>query len=217
MDEPYRLFTSRAEFRLLLRQDNAVERLGPVAQAAGLLTTEQEEQLAARTKAREKIRSWFVNQTLTPGEANVHLETVGSSRIGEPVRAAELLRRPEVGAGGLLEVGGVSDLADGAEGVELLGSVEMEIKYSGYVQRERERAERLRGQEEFRISGDAPFGSFATLSVEAREKLSRIRPQTLGQAGRIPGVSPADLQNLILEIKRWRRRSGVREEEAGVP
>ena len=88
---------------------------------------------------------------------------------------------------------------------ELLHAVEVEVKYEGYVLRERERAERLRKQAQFRLPEEAPFQEFATLSREAREKLSRIRPTNLAQAGRIPGVSPADLQNLVLEVKRWHR------------
>jgi hypothetical protein len=128
------------------------------------------------------------------------LERAGTSVVGAPVRAEELLRRPEVGAEALLRAAEVP-----SPGGEVLHAVETEVKYQGYVRRERARAERLREQARFRLSLDLPYGEMATLAREAREKLARIRPENLAQAGRIPGVSPADLQNLVLEVKRRRK------------
>ena len=208
VDEPYRLFTSRAEFRLLLRQDNAASRLGPRAREVGLLTGEQRVALRTRLQRRERILSWFRETPLSPPMVNPLLVRSDSTEISESTRAVELLRRPEVKARELVEVAGVAELAEDAS--DVLAAVEVELKYEGYVKREMERAEVMRRQADFRLAEDLPYPRFATLSHEAREKLSRIRPSTLAQAGRVPGVSPADLQNLMMEVLRWRRgTSGV--------
>jgi tRNA uridine 5-carboxymethylaminomethyl modification enzyme len=205
VDEPYRLFTSRAEYRLLLRQDNAAERLGPLALSIGLLTPEQAWALEARRRTRERLVAWFRDTVLSPEAAAPVLEGAGSAATNEPVRAEELLRRPEVSARALIRAGGLRGTNGDAEPEEeILHGVEVELKYAGYVRRERERAARLRAQAEFLIPEDTPFHRFRTLATEAREKLGRIRPAHLAQASRIPGVSPADLQNLVLEVKRWR-------------
>jgi tRNA uridine 5-carboxymethylaminomethyl modification enzyme len=202
VDEPYRLFTSRAEFRLLLRQDNAGARLGPLARDLGLLTAEQRLSLGDRLAREESVRVWFKDTSLQPGQVNQVLEAAEAGVISEPTRAAELLKRPRVGA---LELVRSVEGAFGEGGLEdVLTAVEVEIKYEGYVSREVERASRLKAQADFVLEEMLPYREFATLSFEAREKLNRVRPSNLAQAGRIPGVSPADLQNLIMEVKRWR-------------
>jgi tRNA uridine 5-carboxymethylaminomethyl modification enzyme len=215
VDEPYRLFTSRAEYRLLLRQDNAVERLGPLAQSVGLLTGEQASAMEARQRTRGKLVMWFRETVLPPAATAPVLEGAGSAPASEPARAEDLLRRPEVSARALLRAGGFQEATSSFEiEEEVLHGVEVEVKYAGYVRRERERADRLRTQAEFLLPEDTPFQRFRTLATEAREKLARIRPAHLAQAGRIPGVSPADLQNLVLEVKRWRRRGAAGELDA---
>jgi len=204
VDEPYRLFTSRAEFRLLLRQDNVVSRLGPMARELGLLTPVQEKSLEERLARRSRVMAWFTETVLSPEDANPALEGIGSSPVAEPTRAIDLLRRPEVDATTLAGVGATDFGEAGLE--DELAAVQVEIKYKGYVERERARAARLREQESFRLAENLPYGDFHTLSVEAREKLDRVRPATLGTAARIPGVSPADLQNLVMEVRRFRSR-----------
>ena len=201
VDEPYRLFTSRAEFRLLLRQDNAHRRLGPLAHDRGLLTPEQERALSARLAEEDRVLVWFRDTTVRPEAVRTTLEAAGSDTIAEPVRALELLRRPGVGAVDLLAAAG-----DSAPAVsqDVLAAVEVELKYEGYVARERERAAKLREHASFLLANDLPYNEFVTVSFEAREKLLRVRPETLAQAGRIPGVSPADLQNLVMEVRRRR-------------
>jgi len=206
VDEPYRLFTSRAEFRLLLRQDNAGRRLGPIARELGLLTEEQESALAERLTEEEGIRTWFAETALPPDAVNGILESADAGTIQEPVRAGELLKRPGVHASALAEVGRAPFESDHVE--DALTAVEVEVKYEGYVARETERAKKLREQAGFSLPEELPYLEFVTLSFEAREKLQRIRPGTLAQAGRIPGVSPADLQNLMMEVRRWRRGNG---------
>jgi len=202
VDEPYRLFTSRAEFRLLLRQDNALSRLGPLARDLGLLTREQGEALDERLSGEEEIRRWFRRTPLSPQVANGVLAVAGGAPISEPVRAVELLKRPGVGAETLAMAGGGPVV--GVVGRDALTAVEVEVKYEGYVGREVLRARRLREQAGFRLPEDLPYLELTTLSMEAREKLARIRPLTLAQAGRVPGVSPADLQNLMMEVRRRR-------------
>ena len=202
VDEPYRLFTSRAEFRLLLRQDNVAGRLGPVARELGLLTPDQTRVLEDRLDREASVRLWFEETALRPNAVNPLLESAGAGSIKEPVRAGELLKRPRVGAGELAEAGEAPFSGDGVR--DALTAVEVEVKYEGYVRREKERASRLQTQAEFVLEEELPYRGFVTLSFEAREKLLRIRPSNLAQAGRIPGVSPADLQNLMMEVKRWR-------------
>ena len=203
VDEPYRLFTSRAEFRLLLRQDNAPRRLGTEARRRGLLTEHQEEALRRRLEEEDRVGAWFRRTSIAPERVSGILEGAGSDGIREPTRAAELLKRPRVRAHALLEAVGAD--APGEVSQESLAAVEVELKYEGYVVRERERARRLREQAQFGLGEDLPYHEFVTLSHEAREKLSRVRPSTLAHAGRIPGVSPADLQNLVLEVRRLHR------------
>lgn len=202
VDEPYRLFTSRAEFRLLLRQDNAPRRLGVLARDRGLLTVGQSEALARRLAEEDRVMVWFDRTSVTPAQANPILVAADSAPLSQPVRAAELLRRPRVSGHALLAL---SDEPPETElAGEIVAAVEVELKYAGYVERERQRAARLRGQANFSLAEDLPYGDFVTLSFEAREKLVAVRPATLAQAGRIPGVSPADLQNLMLEVRKLR-------------
>ena len=215
VDEPYRLFTSRAEFRLLLRQDNAPGRLGTLARSIGLLTSEQEQALDARLREESRALVWFRDRPMPPDTANPVLEAAETAPIEHPVRARELLRRPGVTANALLDAA-----RDGPEfGADVLATVEIDAKYEGYVRRERDRAAKLRAQAEFEIPPDTPFGEFNTLSHEARQKLNEVRPSNLAQASRIPGVSPADLQNLVMEVRRgsWREPAARSARASGEP
>ena len=211
VDEPYRLFTSRAEFRLLLRQDNAPGRLGTLARSAGLLTAEQERSLEARLREESRAQAWFRDRAIRPDEANPVLAAADTAPIKRPVRARELLRRPGVTARALLDVAANAPAFNG----DVLATVETDTKYAGYVRRERDRATKLRSQAEFLIPPDAPLDEFTTLSHEARQKLGRVRPANLAQASRIPGVSPADLQNLVMEVRKRSRREAVPTGETG--
>jgi tRNA uridine 5-carboxymethylaminomethyl modification enzyme len=215
VDEPYRLFTSRAEFRLLLRQDNVVERLAPIAREKELLSREQVESEESRRMTREAVLDWFRGFRFSPESAHALLAAVGSPPIQESMTAEDLVRRPEVKADALAAAGKAPFLDEpGAR--DVLAAVEVEIKYEGYVRREAERAAKLRERAGFALSPDLPYRSFRTLSFESREKLDRLRPGTLAQAGRIPGVSPADLQNLVLEVRRLRRSRDSGSHASGV-
>ena len=206
VDEPYRLFTSRAEFRLLLRQDNALRRLAPLARDRGLLTARQQDAMHRRLAEEDRVMVWFKETLLKPDDVGGLLREAGTDPVADPTWAVDLLRRPGVTARRLYEVGGG---APGLAADDVFAAVEVELKYEGYVFRERQRAERLREHANYKLDNDLPYMDFATVSAEAREKLQRIRPETLAQAGRISGVSPADLQNLLLEVRRLRASQGV--------
>jgi tRNA uridine 5-carboxymethylaminomethyl modification enzyme len=202
VDEPYRLFTSRAEFRLLLRQDNALGRLGPKAAEIGLLSDEQRRILDSRLDLEEQAAEWARGTLAKPEAVNDYLEARGTSAISEPTALADLIKRPEVRLPDL--VGPEGPLSEeGTPDADALAAVEMKIKYAGYVAKERARAQRLHRQAEFKLPPDLPYLSLASLSTEARQKLDRIRPGTLAQAARIPGVAPSDLQNLMMELRKY--------------
>src|SRR5712664_3988834 len=201
VDEPYRLFTSRSEFRLLLRQDNALRRLAPLAERLGLLTVAERRVAARRFEEEEALLRVARATTITPGAASAVLADTGTS-LGEPERVASVARRPGVSLRALLEAAGVTVTAEAAA----VASAEIELKYDGYLAREREAAARLAELASFALPADLPYVEFKSLATEARQKLDRIRPTSLAQAARIPGVSPSDLHNLVVETARWHRR-----------
>ncbi len=199
VDEPYRLFTSRAEYRLLLRQDNALRRLFPLADRVGLLTPEESAIACDRLGAEDRAAGLAQELSIGPAAANPVLESAGSTPIAEPERIASLVRRPGVSLGALFMAAGVQSVDP-----EVCGSPEIELKYAGYLSREREAAARLAELDQLALPPDLPYRELTALSFEAREKLSRAQPATVGQAGRIPGVSPSDLQGLVLATLRFR-------------
>ena len=200
VDEPYRLFTSRAEHRLLLRQDNAVKRLMQLAVRLNLWSDEELRGVERRVASEAEILA-AASTTPVSLEVNALLEGLGERCITEPVRVLDLVRRPRVPLREVLELAGALPDAE----AEAWVSAEIEIKYAGYLAREREAAGRLGAMTEFQLPPGLPYGELASLSYEAREKLGRVQPTSLAQAGRIPGVSPADLQNLVVEVLRRRR------------
>ncbi len=201
VDEPYRLFTSRSEFRLLLRQDNALRRLAPLAQRLGLLTDVELRVAERRLAQEEEVLALARATTITPSAAAPVLASTGAG-LAAPERVASVARRPGVSLGALLEAAGLAPAVDEAA----VASAGIELKYDGYLAREREAAARLAELASFALPANLPYPDFQSLATEARQKLDRVRPTSLAQAARIPGVSPSDLHNLVVETLRWRRR-----------
>jgi tRNA uridine 5-carboxymethylaminomethyl modification enzyme len=202
VDEPYRLFTSRSEYRLTLRQDNALRRLHEIATAHGLLTDEERALANSRMSAEVAALALAASTCVSPGIANDWLGARGSRPLDHAVRASELAKRNEVTLSEVFDLCGVG----GELPRESLVSADLELKYAGYFARERAAAERMRAMGSFELSPDLPYETFNSLSFESRQKLLSIRPATLAQASGIPGVSPSDLQNLIVEIARVRHQ-----------
>jgi tRNA uridine 5-carboxymethylaminomethyl modification enzyme len=200
VDEPYRLFTSRSEFRLTVRQDNAISRLYPFAISLGLLTDTERRAFDARLQDEADLHRLARETSVTPAVIAPVLGAAGYGPLPHAVRANDLVKRNGVHLRDVLDAAGTTYPDDD----DALTTVELEIKYAGYFARERESATRLESLAAFRLPDEAPYEQMRSLSIEARSKLARRRPVTLAQAASIPGVSPADLQNLVLEVQRLR-------------
>jgi len=200
VDEPYRLFTSRSEFRLTVRQDNALRRLAPIAIELGMLT-EREQRIAERRFTMEAdARALAESTSVRPEQIAGLLTSAESAPIPHAMRVAEIAKRQNVSLAALFEAAGVGASLER----EALITTELELKYAGYFERERVQAEKMKRMGDFPLPATMPYAELRSLSTEARQKLADLRPRTLAQASRVPGVSPNDLQNLVLEIERRR-------------
>lgn len=209
-DEPYRMFPSRAEWRLLLREDNADLRLMPIGWKLGLVPEEQYRRLLEKKKLIEETLERLEGMKIRPiGSVNDKLRELGTSPIKGTVSLKELLKRPEVDFDHLA----VFDpfLHDIPKGVK--EEVAFRVKYEGYIRRHQEQVEKLRTMEGLRIPEDMDYSSIPGLSTEVKEKLERVRPKTLGQASRIPGITPAALMLLEVYIKREREQKRLLQSE----
>lgn len=201
VDEPYRLFTSRSEFRLTVRQNNALRRLAPVALALDAYTDSERAIVAARSRAERDASTLAERLSITPEQARPLLEHAGSQPLRHRVKIVEVARRQGVALADLLAAAG----AGASLPADAVTAVDLEIKYSGYFERERAQADRLRRMSEIALGESLDYAAMRSISIEARQKLSASRPATLAQAARIPGVRASDLQNLLIEIERGRR------------
>ncbi|HEV2672160.1 MAG TPA: tRNA uridine-5-carboxymethylaminomethyl(34) synthesis enzyme MnmG [Gemmatimonadales bacterium] len=201
VDEPYRLFTSRSEFRLLLRQDNALRRLLPLAERVGLLSAAELRAAERRLKEEEAVLDLARETAIAPAQADSVLAQSGTT-LRESERIAVVAKRPGVSLAALLSAANVGVGAT----TDAVLTAEIEIKYDGYLARERDAAARLAELASFSLPTELPYLDLHTLATEARQKLDRVRPTSLAQAARVPGVTPSDLHNLVLEATRWRRR-----------
>jgi tRNA uridine 5-carboxymethylaminomethyl modification enzyme len=200
VDEPYRLFTSRSEFRLTVRQDNAIRRLAPTAVALGLYDDAERAAAERRLAAEDEARMLADRTSVRPESVDALLRAVGSAPLTQPVRMVELARRQHVSLDALLGAAGVGASLPR----DAVVTAELEIKYAGYFAREREQADRLKRLGGFALDPTLPYATMQSLSFEARQKLATILPRTLAQAAGIPGVNPNDLQNLVIEVERRR-------------
>jgi tRNA uridine 5-carboxymethylaminomethyl modification enzyme len=196
--EPYRMFTSRAEYRILLRQDNADLRLTEAGHALGLASDERHERVSAKKNAITELTTTLKKLKLDPESTNPNLVDLNSSQIREKISAAHLLKRPEIGMTELNLVSNeIQELLRGYDD-EVIEETEIHMKYETYIDREQKLAEKIGTLENFRIRMDFDYDRVNALSSEAREKLKRIKPETLGQASRISGVSPSDISVLSI-------------------
>ena len=205
VDEPYRMFTSRAEYRILLRQDDADMRLTPLAHAIGLADDHRYEITETKRRHRDDLIDFCKRTTVTAAEIDPLLERVGSSKLSQSLPLHSLVLRPQLNMQLLTEA--LPWLAKKVESIpadlraETVEAAEVLMKYQGYIEREQMIADKLRRLEDVRIPDNYDFLSVAGLSTEARQKLDRIRPVTIGQASRIPGISPSDVNILLVLIR----------------
>jgi tRNA uridine 5-carboxymethylaminomethyl modification enzyme len=205
VDEPYRMFTSRAEYRILLRQDNADERLTVLSAKMGLATQERVELLSSKRELVNRLIDFLKTKSIAPGEINGFLMRSGTSALKQQVKLIDLARRPQVVLHELVqEVEGLKDIcADcGNRSGEIVEAAEIAIKYEGYILRERQMADKIKRLERIKLDENFDYGRLKSLSTEARQKLSRIKPTSIGQASRISGVSPSDISVLLIYMGR---------------
>jgi len=203
VQDPYRMFTSRAEYRILLRQDNADIRLSPIGHEIGLIDDSRISELENKYSRQTELENFLSKENLKPEEINSYLETIETPPLTQPTKISQLLLRPQVDLNNIIENSSnikkeIDRLNMNEEEIE---NVEISIKYSPYIIKEKELADRMSKIDNVKIPPTLDYNSFVSLSLEAREKLSKIKPQNLGQASRISGVSPADVAILLMYLK----------------
>lgn len=206
VDEPYRMFTSRAEYRILLRQDDADMRLTPLAHKVGLADEKRYNLMLEKKRLRDSLMDFMNEFSLRPALINSYLDGVGETPLQQGIRLTQLLLRPSMT---IASLSGAIDalsryIADLPESLrdEIVEAAEIQLKYNGYIERERQIAQKIQRLENVRLSENFDYNSLSSLSTEARQKLSKIRPVTVAQASRIPGVSPSDINILLLILGR---------------
>ncbi len=205
IDEPYRMFTSRAEYRILLRQDNADERLTPKASLLGTAGRARIQRLEEKYKMVDEVVAFLRNRSISPSDINPFLVEKGTAEINQKLKAINIASRPQVGLFELLEkIAGANELQcnHSDRKREIIEAAEIRIKYSGYLERERGVADKIKRLEDLKIPDDMSYEELTSISTEGRQKLSRIKPATIGQASRISGVSTSDVSILIMYLGR---------------
>ncbi len=204
VDEPYRMFTSRAEYRILLRQDDADNRLTPKGYELGLVNENRHNIYIDKIRKRDLLIHYIQNCSVKPEEVNSLLESLNSTPLKQGVKLVEVLSRPQIELSQLFEIIPVLNDFIKAHAIrkEIIEAAEIALKYSGYIERERMLADKLSRLENLIIAGKFNYEELTNLSIEARQKLSKIQPRTIGQASRISGVSPADINVLLILMGR---------------
>ena len=221
VDEPYRMFTSRAEYRILLRQDNADERLTPLAFRLGLADEKRMRNLERKRRFAAQVDAFLRQTKIEPSEANPMLAACGTSAIPQKATLESLLQRPQVNLDELeTAVPALQALLQAYAGEsdyrEMREAVEIGVKYESYIRKEQENAERMTRYEQLRLPEDTDYRAISSLSYEAREKLSKLRPMTIGQAARIPGVSPADISVLLVRLQAVSKNAAAAPSQTGI-
>ena len=202
-DEPYRMFTSRAEYRILLRQDNADIRLSPLAKKLGVKNMEARiDHVEEKINAGKKIEDYFRTVSITPDQVNGYLESLGSAKVNQKMKLHKILVRPHVYIDGLAEVMPEVKEFLNQFNQEKIEQAEIKMKYEGYIKKEQEMVEKMNRLEKIILKEDMAYSGLSSLSAEAVEKLTKIKPRTIGQASRISGVSPADISVLLIHVGR---------------
>jgi tRNA uridine 5-carboxymethylaminomethyl modification enzyme len=199
------MFTSRAEYRILLRQDNADERLTPLASKLGTATEERLARLEDKLRMTDEIIAFLRSYSISPSDINPFLEEMGTAGISQKIKAAGLAARPQIELEVLLERisdAGKLEYNDSPLKREAIEAAEIRIKYAGYLEREKGIADKIKRLEDLKIPEEILYDELASISTEGRQKLSRIRPSTIGQASRITGVSSSDVSILIMYLGR---------------
>lgn len=199
--EPYRMFTSRAEYRILLRQDNADVRLTPLSNKLGLATDEMLKQVEKKNEQVNEIIKQFEETSLIPEEVNEYLESQNSSAIKQKVKASTVVTRPNISIGDIIKNNQSLQKALADFDEDVLEAAEILMKYNGYIAREKEVADKMMRLENIKIYDNIDYRSLSSLSAEAVEKLTKIKPSTLGQASRISGISASDISVLMIHMK----------------
>ncbi|WP_309607834.1 tRNA uridine-5-carboxymethylaminomethyl(34) synthesis enzyme MnmG [Flavobacterium sp.] len=202
-EEPYRMFTSRAEFRTLLRQDNADFRLTPMSNKIGLASEARLKRMEHKLNESEKMVAFFKETSITPAEANPVLISKETAEVNQTDKIFKILSRPQIDLNDVLKFENVSTyVSQNNLDQEILEQAEIQVKYSGYIDKERANAEKLTRLEDVKIPLDFDFHQIKSMSIEAKQKLSKIRPITISQASRISGVSPSDISVLLVFMGR---------------
>ncbi|KAI9440297.1 tRNA uridine 5-carboxymethylaminomethyl modification protein MnmG [Russula earlei] len=201
-DEPYRMFTSRAEFRTLLRQDNADLRLTELSYRLGLASQERMDKVIAKREGVEKVKAILKDFTIEPADINTYFESVGSAALTEKQKAAKIVLRPNVDLKGMVQA--IPSLAIALQGIvpDVIEQAEIQVKYERYIEKEQEIVQRMSQLENMQIPSSFDYDKVHALSNEALQKFKRIKPGTLGQASRISGVNPSDVQILMVYMGR---------------
>ena len=203
--EPYRMFTSRAEYRILLRQDNADLRLTERGHKIGLVSDDRMHRVDKKKEGLSDLRRFLSKQSVEPTEVNGFLEEQGTSVLNQKVKLDSLVGRPQLHLVDMAEnIQSLGQFKVGLDGFadEVLEEVEIDIKYEGYIQKEREMADKMNRLEHIKLHADFDYRSIESLSAETREKLSEVKPATLGQASRVSGIRPADISILLVHLGR---------------
>lgn len=207
VDEPYRMFTSRAEYRILLRQDDADMRLTPLGHEIGLVTEERYQLMVLKRRQRDEFMEWCSHKSVSPAQVAGLLSRVGSSPLKQSVKLRELVLRPQLTVALLSEAlpelkEYVDKEIEAERRSEIIEAAEVLMKYQGYIDREQMIADKIRRLEDVKLGSRIDYMQVQSLSTEARQKLERIRPETVAQASRIPGISPSDVNILLLLMGR---------------